>query len=95
MAQSKKKLLKRIDRRCRQLHPQVKRTSAELRKLGMLDAFGSIWGDAYHLLHELQRMHSGTLQKMPGESRFPVTYQRAQHVYEQLQLFSQRIHSSR
>jgi hypothetical protein len=94
MAQSKKNLLKRIDRHCVRLNPRVKYVVAQQRNHAIDDEFGMIWGDAYELLHELQRVHPGTLERS-RQGRVPVTYQQASMLYERLQTFSQRMLSSR
>lgn len=94
MAQSKKKLLKRIDRQCTHLNRRVKYIVAQQRNHALDDEFGLIWGDAYKLLRELQREHPGMLEQSRYELA-PVTYQQASSLYERLQTFSQQVLSSR
>lgn len=94
MAQSKKHLLKRIDRQCARLKPRVKYVVADRRDHAIADEFGTIWGNTYEMLHELQRVHPGTLERSITELP-PVTYLQADHLYERLQTFSQKILASR
>src|SRR5579862_7778003 len=61
MAQSKKMLLKRIDRKCARVDQQVKYIAAQRRHHGLVDTFSLLWGEAYDLLGELRRVHPGTL----------------------------------
>jgi len=94
MAQSKKQVLKRIDRACRRLDPQVRYRAAQLRRPDLLDEFGLIWGETYQLLRDMQRFPGGTLQRA-AHGLFPVTYQRVARLYERLHTFMQRLPSSR
>lgn len=94
MAQSKKKLLKKIDRTCRHLNPQVRYQAAQLRRPDLINEFGQIWGEAYELLHEVQRIHPGNLQRLVS-TLFPITYQRVSQLDERLQTFTNRLPSSR
>ena len=92
MAQSKKMLLKRIDRLSRHLHPQVKRVAAQRFDEDLLEEFSLIWGNAGCFRAELQRAHRGDLQHV---SSFLVTYQKVQGLYEELQTFAQKVLSYR
>jgi hypothetical protein len=94
MAQSKKNVLKRIDRQCARLNPRVSYAAAQQRNHALSEEFGLIWGDAYELLHELQRVHSGTLERTRHE-RPPVTYRQVSSVYERLQTFLPQMLSAR
>lgn len=94
MAQSKKQLLKRIDRACRRLDPQIRYRAAQLRRPDLLDAFAQIWGEAYQLLRGVQGIHPGALQRAVY-GFLPVTYQQVSQLYERLQTFIQRVPTSR
>jgi hypothetical protein len=93
MAQSKKDLVKKIRRECRQLNPRIHRKATQIRSHDLLDDFGMIWGDASEMLREIQRVHPGTLERSYGLS--PVTYQQVTQLHERLQAFTQRVFSSR
>lgn len=94
MAQSKKNVLKRINRQCVRLNSHVKYVVAQRRNYDIDDEFGLIWGSAYEMLREIQRMHLGKLERSRYELS-PVTYQQASLLYERLQMFSQQVLSSR
>jgi hypothetical protein len=93
MAQSKKNLLKRVDRECRRLNPKVRYLAAQLRRHDLADEFGSIWGETYEVLSQMQRVQPGDLQR-PSDL-LPVTYQQASLLRDRLQTFIQRMPSSR
>ncbi len=92
MAQSKKELVKKIDRTCRQLHPRVRHLAAQLRRRDLLDEFGLIWGEAYELLSKMQRVAPGDLGRV---GLYHVTYHKVRKLHEQLQLFMQHMPSAR
>jgi hypothetical protein len=94
MAQSKKSLLKKIDRECRHLNPRVRYSAAQLRNHDLVDEFDLIWEEAYDLLREVQRVHPGDLQRST-DNLLPVTYQQVSQLHERLQTFTQRMPSSR
>src|SRR5690348_4244161 len=85
MAQSKKDLVKKIDRTCRLLNPRVKHLAAQLRRRDLLNEFGLIWGEAYELLSKMQNTRPGGLAHVDH----PVTYLRVIKLHERLQTFTQ------
>lgn len=93
MAQSKKKLLKKICRACYRLNPQVHRKAA-LGSHDLLGEFSAIWWDAWKMLYALRCVHPGRLERTIYDEP-TITYQQAAELYERFQTFSQRMLSSR